>query len=109
MHIKHLVISLSSIVIIFLVVVFVVVLKTRSSLPTGVQPTTPITPVPVESSKLPEALQKIQNKARQANTNDLQLVGAPIGTSPGSVIQPTSATSEAILSPSKVPTARPVQ
>lgn len=109
MHIKHLVVSLSTIVIVFLVVVFVVVLKTKSSLPTSVKTTTLITPVPVESSKLPEALQKIQNKARQANTNDLQLVGAPIATSPNSINQPTSATIEATLSPSRAPTARPVQ
>lgn len=108
MRIKHFIVFLSSIVLVFLIVVYVV-LKTGPSLPTNSKSTIPVTPIPVDSAKLPEALQKIQNKARQSNTNDLQLVGAPIGTSPGSVIQPTPATIEGSLTPVSNPTSRPVQ
>ena len=109
MHTKHIIISLSSIVIGFLVIVYVIVRTTGTALPSNTKSITPITPIPVDSAKLPEALQKIQNKARQSNTNDLQLVGAPIGTNPGSVIQPTPTTTKGSPSPISSPTLRPVQ
>ncbi len=109
MHARHIIISLSTIVIVFLVVVYIVVRTTSTSLQSSLQSTIPITPIPVDSAKLPEALQKIQNKARLTDTSDLQLVGAPIATSPGSINQPTSATSDATLAPTRVPTAKPVQ
>ncbi len=109
MRIKHLIVSLSSIVVVFLIIVYVIVRTTGTALPSNTKSITPITPIPVDSSKLPEALQKIQNKARQSNSNDLQLVGAPIATNPGNVNQPTPSTTEASLSPTKVPTAKPVQ
>lgn len=109
MHAKHIIVSLSAIVVIFLVVVYVVVRTTSTSLPSNLKSTIPITPIPVDSAKLPEALQKIQNKARLTNTSDLQLVGAPIGTNPGNINQPNTATTEATLAPTRIPTAKPVQ
>ncbi|MEI6326837.1 MAG: hypothetical protein WCO78_01815 [Candidatus Roizmanbacteria bacterium] len=97
MHVKHLPIVLSAIVVLFLAVVTLVVFKTRTGSRATIQGMIPITPIPLDSSRLPESLLNIQDKARIARNTDLQYVSAPISTRPGDARQvtPVSATSSA--------------